>query len=124
MILTTKNKIGLVLAMLLGLADLPNFFIPAGTDASPGPPRPVLVLGGICGVVTIAAVIIAWRKLNYGALRAAAGARIVSALTALPAFFVDVDPGVKALAAVSIVITVISVVLMLSPARRTASVSD
>ena len=126
--LSTKNKVGLVIAGLLGLSDLPAAFMPATSGATAngevGPPFGILVLGTICGVITVIAVVIAWVKANRGAIRVAAGARIVSMLSALPAFFVDVPAGIKILVAVSVVLTVISVVLMLSPARQTASVTD
>ena len=36
-------------------------------------------------------------------------------ISALPAFFVDVPAGIKLLVAVSVVITVLSIVLMFSP---------
>ena len=58
-----------------------------------GPPFGILVLGPSVGVITVVAVVIAWTKANRGAIRVAAGARIVSMLTALPAFFVDVPAG-------------------------------
>jgi hypothetical protein len=121
--LSTKNKIGLVIAGLLGVADIPAALIPT-PDGEVGPPYGILVLGSILGVVTVVAVVIGWTKANRGAIRVAAGARIVSVLTALPAFFVDVPWFIKLLVTVSVVLTVVSVVLMLSPARQTAPVTD
>ena len=90
--LSTKNKVGLVIAGLLGLADIPAVLMPT-PEGEVGPPFGILVLGSICGVITVVAVVIAWTKANRGAIRVAAGARIVSMLTALPAFFVDVPVG-------------------------------
>jgi hypothetical protein len=121
--LSTKNKVGLVLAGLLGLADLPSALMPT-PEGDVGPPYGILVLGSICGVVTLIAVVIGWVKANRGAIRIAAGARIVSVLGALPAFFVDVPWFIKVLVTVFTIVTVVSVVLMLSPARQTSPVTD
>ncbi|MGZ5406680.1 MAG: hypothetical protein ACXWXF_07070 [Aeromicrobium sp.] len=121
--LTRQNKIGLALAGLLGLADIPSILQPT-PDGEVGPPLAVLALGTVCGIVTVAAVILAWVKANRGAIRIAAGARILSMLTALPAFFVDVPAAIKALVAVMVIVSMTSVVLMLSPARRSAPVLD
>ena len=117
--LSTKNKVGLVIAGLLGLGDVPAFLMPT-PDGEVGPPLGILIVGTICGVITVAAVVTAWVTANRGAIRVAAGARIVSMLTALPAFFVDVPAGIKVLVTAVVVLTVVSVVLMLSPARDTA----
>jgi hypothetical protein len=121
--LSTRNKVGLVIAGLLGLSDIPSALMPT-PDGEVGPPFGILVLGSICGVVTVVAVVIAWAKAHRGAIRVAAGARIVSMLTALPAFFVDVPWGIKVLVTAAVILTVASVVLMLSPARQTTTVTD
>ncbi len=122
--LSTKNKVGLVLAGLLGGGDIYFFFFMPTPEGEVGPPMGILVLGLICGVVTLVAVVVAWTKANRGAIRVAAGARIVSMLTALPAFFVDVPADVKISVTVVVILTVVSVVLMLSPARQTSPVTD
>lgn len=121
--LSTKNKVGLAIAGLLGLGDIPAALMPT-PDGEVGPPYGILVLGSILGVITVVAVVIGWTKANRGAIRVAAGARIVSMLTALPAFFVEVPWFIKLLVTVAVVLTVISVVLMLSPARQTTPVTD
>lgn len=117
--LSTKNKVGLVIAGLLGVGDIITYFLMPTPEGEVGPPDGILVLGLICGVITVIAVVVAWTKANRGAIRIAAGARIVSMLTALPAFFVDVSAGVKISVTGVVILTVVSVVLMLSPARRT-----
>lgn len=122
--LSTKNKVGLVLAGLLGLGDILFFFLMPTPEGEAGPPDGILILGFVLAVVTVVAVLVAWTKANRGAIRIAAGARIVSMLTALPAFFVDVPADVKITVAVLVVVTVVSVVLMLSPARQTSPVTD
>ena len=47
-----------------------------------------------------------------------AGTRILSAVTALPAFFAGPPAPFVLAAAISVTVTVIAVALMLSPARR------
>ena len=121
--LSTKNKVGLVIAGLLGLADILFFFLLPTPEGEDGPPDGILILGLVCAVVTIVAVFIAWTRANRGAIRVAAGARIVSMLTALPAFFVDVPADVKISVTVVVLLTVVSVVLMLSPVRDTKTES-
>jgi hypothetical protein len=121
--LSTKNKVGLVLAGLLGLLDVPSVLMPT-PDGEVGPPFGILVVGSICGIITVVAVVVAWTKANRGAIRVAAGARIVSILTALPAFFVDVPWFIKVAVTVAVVVTVTSLVLMLSPSRQTTPVTD
>jgi hypothetical protein len=119
--LTTRTRAGLVLAALLGVADVVTAFFPT-PEGQVGPPLPIVLLAGLLGVVTLAAVAVAWRTGRRGALRLIAGTRVLSAVTALPAFFVDVPPALKLIVAVGIVLTVVCVVLVLSPARRPAVV--
>jgi hypothetical protein len=124
MILTTKNKVGLVIAFILGVIDIPGPLLFAPPEGEVGPPMGVLILASICGIVTVVAVVMAWRSASAGAIRAAAGSRIVSMLTSLPAFFVDVDAVIKVVAAVFVLVTIASVVLMLSSARRAVTATD
>jgi hypothetical protein len=69
-------------------------------------------------------VVIAWRTGNRAAIRVAAGTLILNLLTSLPAFFVDIPAGVKALVGVSVLVTVLAVGLMFSPSRQSAPVLD
>ena len=121
--LSTRNKVGFVLAFLLGLTDLPNLFEGSSFGSNP-PPFVFLVAGTVCGVVTVVALVWAWRKLSRNATRIAAAARIVSALASLPVFFVDVPAGVKVLSAAAVILTVIAVTLMLTPPRERLVVTD
>ena len=120
---TTRTRVGLVLAALLAVGDVVSAFFPT-PDGVVGPPLPIVVLGGLLGVATLAAVVVAWRSGRRGALWIVAGTRVLSALAALPAFFVDVPALVKLLVAVFVVLTIVSVALVLAPARRTAAVTD
>lgn len=119
---TTRTRAGLVLAALLGVADVVSAFFPT-PDGEIGPPLPIVLLGGLLGVATLAAVVVAWRTGRRGALRIVAGTRVLSAITALPAFFVDIPAWLRLAAAVAVVLTVVCVLLVLAPARRSASVA-
>jgi hypothetical protein len=114
---STKVRVGLGLSALLGLANIPFLFAPT-PDGETGPPYIVLVLSAILGVVSIVTAVIAWRSGNRTAIRVDAACVIVNAVTTLPAFFVDVDAGIKVAAAGLVLLSVVAVVLMLGrPAR-------
>ena len=120
---TGRQRAGLTLAGLLSLVNIASAFGPQ-PDGPVGPPPVVLWAGTVLGVVGLVAVVVAWRIGSRAALRVAAGTLVVTALTAVPAFFVDVSPFVKALVAVSVLLTVTAIVLMFSSDRRPASVTD
>lgn len=116
-VFTRKNKTGFVLAVLLGLADLPSL-LGRTPDGEVGPPTAVLVLSTLCGLVTLAAVAYGWARQSWPAIRAAAGARVVSMLLAMPAFFVTGIPDAARIAVAGFVLlTIVTVVLMLVPGR-------
>ena len=117
---STRNKAGFVLAILVSLPNLVGPLFPT-PEGEVGPPMLVLVLGSVLGVVTIAAVALAWARGRRAAVRVASAAIIVAAVTALPAFFApDVPAGLRVFAAVSVLVSIIAVVLMLTPARPDA----
>jgi hypothetical protein len=117
----TRVRVGLVLAAVLGVGDVISAFFPT-PDGQVGPPLAIVLLGGVLGLATLAAVVVAWRTGRRGALRVIAATRVLSAISALPAFFVDIPPAIKLLAAIAVVLTVVCVVLVLAPARRAAAV--
>jgi hypothetical protein len=122
--LTRKDKVGLGLAAFLGLADTSNFFmIPQGDPDTPGPPAAVLIADGVLGIITVAAVVYAWRLTSRTASRVVAGARILSVITALPALFVTGVPAwVVAVVALFVVVSVVVIALVLSrPAPEPAA---
>jgi hypothetical protein len=121
--LTRLNRAGLVLAGLLGLADITAPF-ESTPEGEVGPPFAILLLDGLLGLITVVAVVVAWRTLRRGAIRIAAGARIISALTAFPAFFVDVPAVIKVVVGVFVLATAAAVTMMLSPPRRPGPVTD
>ena len=116
---TVRQKVGLVLAGVYCVANIPSAFTPA-PDGQEGPPLGILVIGSVLAVVGLIAVVLAWRTGSRVALRVAAGAMIVITLTGLPAFFVDVPAWVKLLVGVSVILTMVTVVLLLSPSRLPA----
>jgi hypothetical protein len=121
--MSTRQKVGLVLAGLLSAANIPSVFTPT-PDGDEGPPYAILVVGTVLGVIGLVAVIIAWRRNNRTAVRVAAGALIISVLTSLPAFFVDVPALLKLLVGVSVLLTVLAIGLMLSASRPLTPVMD
>ena len=117
MSLSPRNKVGMTLAFLLGLIGLPMFLRGAPDPGEVGPPMAVLVTESICGLVTVVAVTFGWRRRSARAIRLAAGAQIVSVLTAVPAFFLDRPALNKLLLAILLGVTLTAVVLMLTPSR-------
>ncbi|MEJ3749481.1 hypothetical protein WEI85_40250 [Actinomycetes bacterium KLBMP 9797] len=124
MTLSKLNKTGLVIAFLLGLADMTAPFTPTPDDAEAGPPFAILLLDGVLGLITVVAVVVAWRTARRGATRIVAGARIISMVTALPAFFVDVPAGVQVLVGVFVLLTITCVALILTPSRHPVPIND
>ncbi len=120
---TTKQKVGLGIAAVYSLANIPGFLAGGPDPGEDGPPMAILVVGSILGVIGLVATIMAGRG-NRVATRVAAGAIIVVTLTGLPAFFVDVPLAIKALVGFSVLLTVVAVVLMFSGDRRSASITD
>ena len=121
--ISTRQKVGLVLAGVMSVINIPSVFFPA-PDGDEGPPLAVLAVNSVLGIIGLVALVIAWRSGTKAAIRVAAGTLILNAITSLPAFFVDVPAGLKAVVGVSVLVTVATVVLMFSPARRPAPVLD
>jgi hypothetical protein len=117
--LSRKNKIGLGLAIFLGLGDVVGpWTTPSPKPGEQGPPMAVLIAAAVLGLVTIAAAIYAWRTGNRAGSRVVAGTRILSALTSVPAFFAGgVPAGLIVLAAAGIVFTLVVVGLVLARPR-------
>ncbi len=120
---TTVNKVGLGLAALLGVADIVSLAM-LTPDGENGPPLGIVIFGGLLGVVTLVAIGWALRTRSRGAIRIVAATRIVSAITALPAFFVDIPAGLRVFAGGIVILTVAVVVMILTPARGATPVID
>jgi hypothetical protein len=114
--MSRSYRTGLVLLGVLSVADLVG---PLTTDGD-HPPMWVALVGAVLGVASLACVVAAWRGSSRAVLPLVA-LRLVSALTAVPAFFVDdVPAGIIALVAVFIAATLAGVALVSGSHARTA----
>ncbi len=108
-----STTVGLVLAGLLGLGDIAT--LPFGDGEHP--PLVVAVAGAVLGLVTLAGVVAGWRG-SRGGIVAVIVTRLLSALTAVPAFFVEGVPApAVGAAAFGVAVTLLSVALV-APALR------
>jgi len=114
--LTTRNKIGLAICGLLGAADIAGLAaIGATKPGEQGPPTEVIVGSAVMGVITLVALVFTWRSHSRMGSRIIAAARILSALSAVPAFLLyKVPSAFIAVAGGEIVITLVVVWLLLS----------
>lgn len=119
---TGPQRAGLVLTGVLAAGNIASVLFPT-PEGEVGPPLPVLVLGTLLGVIGTVATVVAWRTGSGRALRLALATIIIGAITALPAFFVDVPPAIKLITAVSVLLTILAVVLCLSGSRTTSEAS-
>ena len=115
---STKNKVGLGLALFYAVTNLPAAFMPPDTGDQNGPPMAILWVDTVLSAVALVACVIAWRSGNRAAARLTVGSLVVVTLTSLPAFFVDVPAGIKILVAAGVLWTLAFTVLILSPAKR------
>jgi len=115
---TPANKTGLVLAGLLGLLDVINLFsintpFPEGMTT---PPDWLVILVAILGLVTLAAIVPPWRG-NHRVVLVVVVTRILSAVSAVPAYFVNVPSYILVTTTVLVVATILAVWLILRKAR-------
>lgn len=107
-------RIGLLLLALISLGDLSA---PLLTDGQ-FPPMFIAWIGFGLGLVSLLAAALAWTGRRWAAIVLVA-VRLLSALTAVPAFL---EPGVPAvpmlLAGIAIVVTLVGSVLVLAGFRR------
>jgi hypothetical protein len=110
---STKNKVGLVMCVVIGLVNVPSVLqhTPKGQV---GPPLAILVADTILGIVIVVAAIRAWIGPDLRSARAASIAVVLAALTAVPAFFVPVPAFVKVVVALVVVWSAVAVSLSLS----------
>jgi hypothetical protein len=113
---STTNKVGLGLIIFYAVANIPGFLF-GGPEGETGPPLAVLVAASVLGLVGAVAGVVAWRSGSRPAARLSAASIVVITLTSLPAFFVDVPAGIKALVAAGVIFTVTAVALTLSSPR-------
>ena len=109
-------RAGLVVLGILSVGDLAS---PLLTDGQT-PPMSIALIGSGLGLLSLVLIILAWR----GRAAAAVGVvilRVLSALTAVPAFLFDGVPTVaKVLAGTLITLTVVGGVLVLVGVRKPA----
>jgi hypothetical protein len=122
-ILNTRNKVGLVIAGLISLGNVPSVLEPT-PDGDVGPPMVVLLADTVSGVIGLVAVVIAWRTGSRTAMRVTAACLVIALVTGLPALFVDVPAAIKILVAVFTVVALAALVLMFSGDRQRRPVLD
>jgi MFS family permease len=116
--IAATTKIGFVLAII---AALPNLIVIPTPDGEAGPPLGVTIGGAVIAVLTIIAVIVAWRTGRRWATLAAVAGTLILALGAIPALLVDGVPvGWQVASAVMGILAIAAIVLMLYPASRSS----
>ncbi|MBS2936253.1 hypothetical protein KDN32_00680 [Nocardioides sp. J2M5] len=115
---STRNKVGLGLALFYAVTNLPSAFMPPDTGDQAGPPMAILWVCTVLSAVALVACVVAWRSGSRAAARLTVGSLVVVTLTSVPAFFVDVPAGLQVLVAAGVVFTLVFTVLILSPAKR------
>jgi hypothetical protein len=112
--MTRLYRAGLIVLGLLSLVELAG---PLTTDGQ-HPPMVIALIGAGLGLISIVLVILAWPGRMSAAI-AVIVLRLLSALTAVPAFLVpDVPTGAKVAAGVGISLTVVGSALVLAGLRR------
>ena len=113
--LGTRNKVGLSIAGLLGVLDIASYFLTPDPSADmPGPPDSIVLLDVALGIITVIAVSLALRTPNKVNIGTTITARVTSALTAVPAYFVGVPASILVVVTAFIAATILSVWLTLS----------
>lgn len=80
----SKAKIGLILAVLLGLSDVAIVF---SAGSSNGPPAVIVIISVLVGLITIVAAVADWRKPTRALLLTVFVTRVISAVGDIPGFF-------------------------------------
>jgi len=112
--MSRSYRAGLVILALLSVIDVAG---PLLTDGD-NPPMEIALVGSALGVASLVCVVLAWRGMTRAVLPLAA-LRLLSALTAVPAFFIsDVPPAVRGLAAALVLVTVAAVALVVGSRGR------
>jgi hypothetical protein len=108
--MSTATRWGLGLLALLSVNDIAGV---AFTDGK-HPPLAIAAIGAALGVASLVLIVRAWRgQLSQGGLRALLVLRVLSAVSALPAFFVSGVPAAALVDAIAIVVlTALAVVLL------------
>jgi hypothetical protein len=121
--LSVRNKAGLILAILLGLAQLQSLLHLGGNykPGTDGPPVQIAIGGSVLGLVTIIAAIYMSLSRNRVGGRIVAGTLIPSTLPALSALFMSTVPAlVRAVLAALVVVAIVAVMLVLARPKPAA----
>ncbi len=116
--MTTSVRVGIILLGVLSVGDVAGLALTDGSH----PPYLVAALGAVLGVASLYFVVTAWRG-NHSALRPLLALRILSAVTAIPAFFVSDAPGAAVGSAAAIIVLTVVGVLLVAPARSVQAVA-
>lgn len=119
----SRLRAGLALSAALGLMNVVFLAVPA-PDGEDTPPVLVIVLSAVLGLIQVACAVIAWRSGNRMAVRINAAVLIINALLSMPAFFVNIDAWIKAVSALSVILTVVALVLTLRREPTPYTVTD
>jgi hypothetical protein len=112
--MSRSYRAGLMILAFLSLIDVAG---PLLTDGD-NPPMAIALVGSALGLASLVCVVLAWRGRTRAVLPLAA-LRLLSALTAVPAFFIsDVPPAIRGLAAVLVLLTVAGVALVVGSRGR------
>ncbi|HVD19997.1 MAG TPA: hypothetical protein VNC63_15050 [Propionibacteriaceae bacterium] len=107
---------------LLGVLSVIGLSTALFTDGQ-HPPMFITIIGAVLDLIGIVLAVLAWRGRPAAAIGLSV-VRVLSALLAVPAFYVGGVPGpIMAVAGTFIVLTIVGVVLMLAGMRRPAPVS-
>ena len=117
--LTLRQKIGAGLCGLILVLQVIDIPTPPPPDEV-GAPFAVLIADFVFGVIGLVALILGLVRRSRAALRVAAGALILILLSALPAFFNPVPAPVRLMVAAAILVSLVAIGLMLTPAKSTA----
>ncbi|GAA1558480.1 hypothetical protein GCM10009741_74240 [Kribbella lupini] len=105
--------------MVLGVLSVVDLAGPLATDGE-HPPMEIALIGAALGLLSLILVVLAWRGKRRAVVPLIA-LRVLSAVTALPAFFVGDVPAIAVLlAGVLVALTALGVALVLVPARQLA----
>jgi hypothetical protein len=114
--LSARNKAGLILAILLGLAQIAGNG--GNVNRSDGPPVAFARAGFVAGLVLVIAAIYMWVSRNRLGGRIAAGVLFLGAILNVGALFISAVPApVKVGLAAFVVVTIVTMILVLAPPK-------
>ncbi len=109
-----SKRAALVIMGVLSLADIAGLALTDGEH----PPYAVAAVGTALGLASLVLVVRVWRG-DLRGVKPLLVLRVLSAATAVPAFFVDGVPAIAVVAAAAfVVLTAVAVVLLARPAHH------